>query len=73
MATKTNKDLQQELDVLKWDESIKNDTDMCGKMPYCPHCEMEPEFPCAKAYRRARKAQKAVATPTKAPSRKKKA
>lgn len=68
---KTNVELQQELDVLKWEESQKNGADMCGNMPYCPSCQMEPEFPCAKAYRRAKKAQKAVAP--KATSRKKKA
>lgn len=68
---KTNKDLQQELDILKWEESQKNGTDMCGSMPYCGHCEMEPEFPCARAHRRHQKAQKA--TVTKAPARKKKA
>lgn len=53
---KTNVELQQELDVLKWEESQKNGADMCGNMPYCPSCQMEPEFPCAKAYRRAKKA-----------------
>ncbi len=72
---KTNQELQNELDVSKWRESEIQGRDMCKSLSYCEYCEGEPEYPCAKAYRRAQKAQKVKATsaaPKKTTVRKKK-
>lgn len=44
-------ELQKILDEDKWEESIRQNRDVCGEFPYCKHCDRQAEFPCAQAYR----------------------
>lgn len=44
------KALQDELDVLKWnDTQARGGKDTCGTYDYCVKCDKSVEFPCAQA------------------------
>lgn len=43
------KELQNKLDIQKWDLSEKENKDMCGAMPFCSDCDKTVEYPCANA------------------------
>lgn len=43
------KTLQEELDVKKWYESVKQRKDTCGTYSYCAYCAIMEEYPCARA------------------------
>lgn len=51
---RTNKELQNRLDVEKWVASEKEGRDLCGTYDYCAYCKMqeEYEYTCARAVRR---------------------
>ena len=51
---------QKQLDMQKWALSEEKNEDMCGKMPYCAHCVIDEEHPCAKAYEKSENALKPV-------------
>lgn len=55
--------MQKQLDMQKWAMSEEKNEDMCGKMPYCTHCIIDVEHPCAKAYEKSENALKLVKTP----------
>lgn len=68
--------MQKQLDMQKWAMSEEKNEDMCGKMPYCTHCIIDVEHPCAKAYEKSENALKLVKAPAeeavaeKAPAKK---
>ncbi len=62
--------MQKQLDMQKWAMSEEKNEDMCGKMPYCAHCIIDVEHPCAKAYEKSENALKLVKTPEEAPAEK---
>ncbi len=51
---RTNKELQNRLDVEKWVDSEKAGVDLCGTYAHCEYCRKaeEYEFTCARAVRR---------------------
>lgn len=50
MENEELKKLQDELDVLKWnDAQARGGQDTCGTYDYCVKCNKSVEFPCAKA------------------------
>ena len=55
----SNKERQSRLDERKWLDGIKYGKDMCGEYDYCALCYKTEEFPCAKAYNRMQKANRA--------------
>jgi 2-dehydro-3-deoxyphosphogluconate aldolase/(4S)-4-hydroxy-2-oxoglutarate aldolase len=46
--------MQQKFDKEKWNDSILLGEDTCGNYPFCPYCNKEEEYPCAKAKARAK-------------------
>lgn len=44
----TNK-IQEELDLKKWYDSLKQNRDTCGEYAYCAYCQIDMENPCANA------------------------
>lgn len=54
--------LQAKLDQQKWNDSVNNRCDMCGKYDYCAHCDKSVEYPCATAYE---KLNRPIRTPKK--------
>lgn len=62
------KELQNELDIQKWNLSEKENKDMCGTLPFCVECDKTVEYPCANAMKKSsekkeKKAAKAKAAP----------
>lgn len=55
------KNLQAELDVLKWNDSQDKGADACGSYDYCVKCDKGVEYPCATAKAAAEKPKKAPA------------
>ena len=50
MENEELKTLQEELDVLKWnDTQARGGQDACGTYDYCVKCDKSVEYPCAKA------------------------
>ncbi len=41
---------QKELDIIKWEKSIKMGKDACGTFDFCIKCDKTKENPCDKAY-----------------------
>ena len=46
------KTCQQELDYIKWTDSILMGKDMCGTYEYCKYCDKKRTYPCARAKKR---------------------
>ena len=49
MQNEELKNLQAELDVLKWNDSQAKGVDACDSYDYCAKCDKNVEFPCATA------------------------
>ena len=50
MENKELKALQDELDVMKWnDTQARGGQDTCGTYDYCVKCDKSTDFPCARA------------------------
>ncbi|MBO5776642.1 MAG: hypothetical protein J6V83_01970 [Clostridia bacterium] len=64
---RTNKDLQNTLDINKWIESEKAGRDLCGEMDYCAYCRMNEDYvyTCARAVRRMLIAERKAKTTKK--------
>ncbi len=60
----TLKEEQAKFDEQKWTDSLV-DGDKCGSYIFCSACNMDEEFPCARASRRYKKAN-----PTEKPAKK---
>ena len=43
-------DLQKELDLKKYNDSVLNNKDMCGQYDYCKYCNKDNSYPCAKSF-----------------------
>lgn len=43
---------QDQFDVLKWYDSIREGEDKCGSYEFCESCRKEEEYPCARAAER---------------------
>ena len=43
-------DLQKELDLKKYNDSLLNNKDMCGEYDYCKYCNKNNSYPCAKSF-----------------------
>lgn len=43
-------DLQKELDLKKYNDSVLNNKDMCGEYEYCKYCNKNNSYPCAKSF-----------------------
>ncbi len=48
----TLQELQEYLDVEKWEESARRSTDMCGRYARCMECNRFEDYPCARAHNR---------------------
>lgn len=64
MTKETLKDLQQALEVEKWEKGVATGSDPCGTYAYCEKCDKAKEYPCAEA-------KTAYETPVKKPVAKK--
>ena len=63
------KKLQQELDLKKWYESIKQQKDTCGTYSYCAYCDITLEDPCANAYVKQESVEQKAEAVEKKPAR----
>lgn len=57
MAKLTIEQLQEKLDVEKWNDSQAKGVDTCGEYKFCKFCDMNEDMPCAKAYNKAEEAE----------------
>ena len=62
-------ELQQKIDVEKWEASEKAGMDLCGEASYCKYCDKSLSTPCARASI-AEEASKKEAAPKKAAPKK---
>lgn len=62
-------ELQQKIDVEKWEASQKAGMDLCGEASYCKYCDKSLSTPCARASI-AEEASKKEAAPKKAAPKK---
>lgn len=62
-------ELQQKIDVEKWEASEKAGKDQCGEASYCKYCDKSLSTPCARASI-AEEASKKEAAPKKAAPKK---
>lgn len=62
-------ELQQKIDVEKWEASAKAGMDLCGEASYCKYCDKSLSTPCARASI-AEEASKKEAAPKKAAPKK---
>ena len=62
-------ELQQKIDVEKWEASEKAGMDLCGEASYCKYCDKSLNTPCARASI-AEEASKKEAAPKKAAPKK---
>lgn len=60
MAKLTNEQLQEKLDIEKWNDSQVKGADTCGEYKFCKFCDMQEDMPCAKAYNKAEEAEVAA-------------
>ncbi len=67
--TEMLKELQQKIDVEKWEASEKAGMDLCGEASYCKYCDKSLSTPCARASI-AEEASKKEAAPKKAAPKK---
>ena len=61
MAKLNNAQLQEKLDIAKWNDSQEKGVDTCGQYDYCNFCDKTVDTPCAKAYNKAAAANKPAA------------
>lgn len=62
-------ELQQKIDVEKWEASEKAGMDLCGEASYCKYCDKSLSTPCARASI-AEEASKKEAAPKKSAPKK---
>ena len=60
MEKLTNEQLQEKLDIEKWNDSQAKGADTCGEYKFCKFCDMKEDMPCAKAYNKAEEAEVAA-------------
>lgn len=49
------KDLQKQLDDMKYRDSKMLGKDLCGTYNYCKHCNKKNKYPCAAAFNKSQK------------------